>query len=106
MKLYGFLFTILFICLLSFEGIVTYTTMQTVELTVTEKERVSEGTSSRYLVFTDAEVFENVDNWWVLKFNSSDVYGRLKVGATCSATVSGWRFPLLSWYRNILSTTC
>ena len=44
---------------------------------IVDKERIvtssDKGTSSKYLIFTDMEVFENTDSFLALKFNSSDV---------------------------------
>lgn len=81
-------------------------TSEIVTITVTDKERVMQGSgedaSSKYLVFTDTEVFENTDCLVLGKFNSSDVYGQFKVGETYQVLVYGWRVPFLSWYRNIV----
>jgi len=83
-----------------------YGTDEWVMFTVKKTERVvkstSEGSSSKYLVFTETEVFENTDSlmWW--KWNSSDVYGELEEGQTYNARVYGWRIPFLSCYRNIV----
>jgi len=80
------------------------------EVTIQDKERIVTGTGetqeSKYLIFTDMETFENTDSWLALKFNSSDVYGAIPVGAKCDFTVTGFRVPFLSWYRNILDATC
>lgn len=78
---------------------------------VTDKERVttsnSDGkVSSKYLIFTDEETFENVDSILAMKFNSSDVYGRIKRGQTCDFRVVGYRMPIFSAYRNILEAEC
>lgn len=77
---------------------------------VIEKERVVTGSGdniqSRYLIFTEQEVFENTDSMLYLKFNSSDIYGRIKRGDVCSFQVYGWRVPFLSMYRNIVSADC
>ena len=88
-----------------------FATMTTVSgLIIQDKERVVTGSGdqqrSKYLIFTDAETFENVDSWLALKFNSSDVYGSIIEGSTCEFTVTGFRVPLLSWYRNILDAKC
>jgi hypothetical protein len=84
-----------------------YTSAETVTITVTDKERIvesnGESTSSKYLVFTDTEVFENTDDLFLWKFNSSDVQGKLKVGEKYTVLVIGWRVPLLSMYRNIVN---
>jgi hypothetical protein len=76
--------------------------------TVTDKDRITNrssdgGTSSKYLIFTQAETFENTDDLSVMKFNSSDVYGGLTVGQAYCFTVAGYRVPFLSMYRNIIS---
>jgi hypothetical protein len=79
--------------------------------TITKTERVNYGETSKYLVWADvqdeqgthSEVLEDVDAWYFIKWNSSDVYGQLKVGQTYRLKVSGTRFQLLSWYRNIVS---
>jgi hypothetical protein len=86
---------------------VKFSTVRDVVVTVTEKERIVESngkhTTSKYLVFTENEVFENVDDMIpFFKFNSSDIQGQLHVGETYKLTVWGWRINFLSWYRNIL----
>jgi hypothetical protein len=81
--------------------------VSTITFTVTDKERVTysngEGTTSKYLIYTDGEVFENTDSFLFGKFNSSDVYGKLEKGKNYTATVAGWRIPFLSSYRNVIS---
>ena len=86
--------------------LIAYTTKADVEFTVSEKERVCTGGNSgscKYLIFTDQGVFENTDTIWYFKFNSSDVYGSLHEGGTYKAEVYGFRFPFLSWYKNIIA---
>jgi len=77
---------------------------------VTEKERITtksgDRVTSKYLIFTDREVFENTDSFLAFKFNSSDSYGRIKVGQVCTFKVTGFRIPFLSSYRNILEARC
>lgn len=84
-----------------------YGTGDQVTFTVTDKERIVESagetTTSKYLVFTDSETFENTDSLLRLKFNSSDVQGQLQEGKTYEAEVYGWRIPFLSSYRNIVN---
>jgi len=62
----------------------------------------SQSTTSKYLVFTDSDVFENTDSWLYLKFSSSDLYAKLEEGKTYRVKVAGWRIPFLSWYKNII----
>lgn len=83
-----------------------YSSSETVEITVTDKERITTGSgesmSSKYLIFTEDEVFENEDALFLGKWNSSDVQGQLKIGETYTVRVIGWRLPLFSTYRNIV----
>lgn len=83
-------------------AILPYTTQDTITTKVNEKERVNRSRSSKYLIFTEAEVLENTDNVFIWKFNSSDVYGDIKTNKTYKFTVYGWRIPFLSMYRNIV----
>ena len=80
----------------------THGTVQTVYINVQKTERVTSGNSSKYLVFTDSETFENTDSLFHMKWNSSDIYGSISPGEY-EAVVYGWRIPFLSWYRNIVS---
>jgi len=87
-------------------SIVKNLTIETVSITVLEKERIVENDdgniSSKYLVFTDAEVFENTDTIFHFKFNSSDIQRDLRINETYTVEVVGFRVPFLSWYRNII----
>lgn len=87
---------------------VSWFTQRDVTATVSRAERVctpgSEGgIDCRYLVFTDETTFENRDDLWVGKFNSSDLHGRIRDGGTYRFTISGWRVPFFSWYPNIVT---
>ena len=63
----------------------------------------SEGRSKyKYIVYTDNEVFENTDEVFMGKMNSSDLNNELEGGGTFTVKVIGWRNPLLSSYRNIV----
>ena len=74
-------------------------------VTIKEKERVHQsGNISYYLVWTEQdEVFQNSDAFWHFKWNSSDLYGEMKEGKTYNCIVYGWRIPILSMYRNIVT---
>ena len=84
-----------------------YTSCETVEITITDKERITTGSgeniSSKFIVYGENEVFENTDSWLYLKFSSSDVQNKLEVGKTYTVKVAGWRVPFLSWYRNVVA---
>ena len=77
-------------------------------VTVTDKERVYDENGSKYLVFTeDSEgnilVFENTDNMFRGKFDSSDMQGELKERHTYKITAIGYRISFLSMYQNIIA---
>ena len=98
-----FFATLLISAAVTMNAVWVYGTTDYVTITVTDKERIQDGEESKYLIFTENEVFENTDSLMKFKFNSSDVYGLLKVGETYSAEVFGWRVPFFSMYRNIVS---
>jgi hypothetical protein len=81
-----------------------YNSVDEMKITVTDKERITEsnGVTSKYLVFTDKETFENTDALIFGKFNSSDIQGKLKVDSTYNIKVVGWRVPFMNTYRNII----
>lgn len=77
-------------------------TKEDITITISEKQRISSEKSSKYLIFTKNEVFENTDVLLLGKFNSSDLYGKFNAGETYKVQVIGWRVPFMSWYRNIV----
>lgn len=82
-------------------------TPETVRATVTDKERLVEsdgdgGTTSKYVVFTDKEVFQNTDTMIRGKWRSSDLQGQLHQGCTYDFNVYGFRNGPMSMYRNIV----
>jgi len=86
---------------------VYYNSVEEVEIKVNDKEHVMYRNGSdledKYLVYSDAEVFENTDDLFYFKFNSSDVQNELKVDNSYTVKVIGFRVPCLSSHRNILS---
>lgn len=70
--------------------------------TVTDKGIKRADDTDKYLIYTDIGTFENTDEWLCGKFNSSDIYGMIKVGDTYEFTVIGFRIPFLSAYQNII----
>lgn len=76
----------------------------TVDITIADKERVNYSNESKYLIYTEeGETFENRDSLIRGKFDSSDLYGRLKRGSRYRCRVTGIRNKFFSWYRNIVS---
>lgn len=97
---------VIFLLLLIFPVALYYTSGEEIQITVTDKERITKSSGksveSKYLIFTDEEVFENVDAMTFFKFNSSDIQGHLHQDSTYNVKVVGWRVPFLSMYRNII----
>lgn len=69
---------------------------------VSNKEAVVQNKTSKYLIFTDKEVFENTDSLIYGKWNSSDYYNKLEKDKTYRFKVCRMRIPFLSMYRNII----
>ena len=84
-----------------------YSSAEDVQITVNDKEHVMYRNGSdledKYMVYSESEVFENTDDIFYFKFNSSDVQNELKEGNSYNVKVVGWRIPFLSMHRNIIS---
>lgn len=82
-----------------------FNTERHVTATVTDKQPVcdSHQGSCYYLVWTTQGTFKNTDSAANLKWDSSDLYGQIKIGDTDEFQVRGWRIGVLSKYPNILS---
>lgn len=68
---------------------------------VTGKERITSRQTSKYLIFTKNETFQNTDFFLAGKFDSSDIYGKIEKGNIYRFDVAGVRIPFFSMYRNI-----
>ena len=79
----------------------------TYDVTVTNKENINRGDHGYYLIYCEDDAgnyyeFKNEDTLIRGKVDSSRVYNQIKVGERYRFTVVGFRFPLLSWYQNII----
>lgn len=82
-----------------------YSTARNVDFTVQRVERVTnaDGNGAKYLVWSqEGDTYQNIDSFWWLKYNSSDVQGQLVPGKKITAKISGLRFGFFSWYPNII----
>lgn len=110
MGIAAILFT-LFICLLVV-GLIAYSMIYAIttgEETITIKdkwEKYSGGDAKYLLSTTNGQVFQITDTVVKWRFDSSNLYARIDVGDTCKIQTQGWRFPLLSDYKNILEASC
>ena len=80
----------------------SYTNLNTITAKVEGKERVTEGTQSYYLVYSDKGTMKLEDDMFRGNFYSSDVYGKIKQDSTYTFTTSGYRIGWLSSYPNII----
>ena len=75
----------------------------TVTFTVEDKAIKRYDDDDKYLVYTDNGTYEITDSLVYWRWDSSDLYGEIKVGETYEAKVYGWRIPIFSSYKNIVS---
>lgn len=81
-------------------------TATTVIITVEDKGTKRSGSNSdKYLIYTDNGTYEITDSIAFFRWNSSDLYGSMKIGSTYECTVCGFRNPFLSSYENIITAT-
>lgn len=77
------------------------------QITIEDKWVKHKGSSAKYLVSsTDGQVFQITDSFIHTRFDSSNLYAKIKPGQTCTLTTQGFRFELLSDYKNIIEATC
>lgn len=96
------IFIILIIGLCIFEVTLDYQNEEIHQCTVEDKwvKRQSES-SDVYLVQCGDEVYKVSDLLFKGKFNSSDIYAKLKVGKKYEITTTGYRINAFSMYKNI-----
>jgi len=90
-------------------GLATLTTVysyywpDTIETTINGTDVKRYKDKDKFLVFTDAGVFENTDAYYRLKWNSADVQNKAKkfTGKRAKIKKYGWRFASLSMFENI-----
>ncbi len=81
---------------------------ETIQVTRSERACKSSGagaqkaTVCQYLVYTPTGTYRNTDDALNLKFNSSDIQGRLEWGKSYKVQTVGWRIGFLSMYPNII----
>jgi hypothetical protein len=94
---------LLFIGTYLIEGLIYNSSVEHITITVENKDRTYNKDSSKWLVFTENEIFSVSDSMYNWHWRASDIYGKLKVGGTYNVKVYGYRIGLFSTYRNILS---
>ena len=99
--IFGTIAGILLMGLLIFSVSIGYQNEEIIECTIEDKWIKRSGKDDMYLVQCDNEVYQITDLLFKGKFNSSDIYAKLKVGKTYEITTTGYRFKFLSMYKNI-----
>lgn len=82
---------------------ISYGNIQTIEITVEDKYIKRSGSEDdKYLVVdTDGNTYQITDLSFLGKWNSTDLYNKLKTGNTYKITTSGIRNGFMSMYPNI-----
>ena len=75
------------------------TNVEEIKVKVNKTERIND----RYLIYTDKGVFSNHDSMFHGKFNSSDIYGEIKVDSMYQFKVYGLRNRFWTIYKNVKS---
>ena len=98
----GVILIVLIIGILIFIATLGYQNEEITQCTVEDKwvKRQSQY-SDVYLIQCGNEVYKVSDLLFKGKFNSSDVYAKLKVGKRYEITTTGYRFEFFSMYKNI-----
>lgn len=107
MAVYTILFAVFMIGPVFLTSFVTAFNDHESTITVTDKERVNDSSSSYYLVFGKDEygnvvVYENSDEILRGKWDSSTLQAGLEIGETYNVVLVGYRIPFWSMYENIL----
>ncbi len=96
------LIVILGICVVVY-GVAYSLTLGNETITIKEKWIKYEGQGAKYLVGSeDGQVFQITDSIIKWRFDSSNLYADLDEGETYTVNTQGWRFAVLSDYKNIL----
>lgn len=76
------------------------------EITITVKEKyMARGKSDivQHVTATNGKIYTCDDRFWIGFWDSATVFSRLESGKTYKITTVGYRVPLFSTFRNIVS---
>lgn len=79
----------------------SYSKTSPVTFKITSKEAVPTDSGHEYRVYTNQGTFKVGDSIVHPRFNSADVYGRLKPGHSYTCKSWGWRIPVFSSFKNL-----
>lgn len=81
-----------------------WATVRSVKAVVLHKERITPPNSKEmYIIYTDMGILQNTDIPCWGKWNSSDIYGAVRVGRVYTFKICSARIRLFSWYPKIIS---
>ena len=85
-------------------AVVYYASDEIVTVTVDEKWTKYHSGDAKYL-FSDEKgiVYSMEDSLLLWKFDASNRYASIESGKSYEITTYGWRIPVLSWYKNVVS---
>ena len=103
-----FIYLILCVIFIFFVLFMYYNSEKEYTVTITEKVVKNYNSDSKYLIFAEdskqnMNVFEIEDTILYFRWNSSNLYGQLKVGQKYNIKVAGYRVEILNLYQNIIS---
>ena len=102
----GFLVALVIIACLAY-SLAYGLTNGTETITIKEKWVKYHNDDAKYLVSsTQNEVYQITDTIFYLRWNSSDLYAKLQPGMVCKIQYQGFRFPIMSDYKNIITAEC
>lgn len=109
-KIFSVSFGIIFLSIIIFLFIYNLNYMLTSgeeEIIIDEKWIKRNGDNEKYLISSlDNQVFEITDSIYYWRFDSSNMYNYIKEGDKCFIKTQGFRFPLMSDYKNIIGADC
>jgi len=77
-----------------------FLTEETITFKVTNKSLFG-NESSKYFIFSEDEVFLNVNNAYQNKYNSDEIFEKIYIGNTVKVVVVGLYLPSIPRFRNI-----
>ena len=86
-------------------GLISVFVVEDKVITIQEKLG-AHGNEGQYLVIdTENNVYTVEDNYFLMSFDASNRYAKMRTGGSYLVRTRGIRLPLLTWYPNIMEIT-
>ena len=93
---------IILLFILSIPILLSYIGYDKLTITIKDKYIKNYNNSSLYIIVdTNNNSYEVSDKFFILKFNSTDIYNSFEIGKSYEIETTGFRVQFLSWYKNI-----